>query len=435
VRAARSRSALVLATALAGLTGVAACAPASSGTVASRVGAAPTLPPCAADAVTIRGARLLDGRGGALANAVVTVRGETIAAVGPCAGGVTHDLGDVTLVPGLIDVHVHIDWRFQPDGRFGRRPDAAPESLAAAEAAILQNARLTLEAGFTTVQSLGNPLDLRLRDAIAAGRAPGPRLLTSAGQIRPGDRSPEELRTLVRTYRERGADAIKASAPGEISSDRARRTAAIQLAAICGEARALGLRSLIHAQDREGVLAAVGAGCTQIEHGTFADDEALRAMAEGGVYFDPNIGLVLQNYLERRAQFLGAPGYSAEDLAAMELTIPLLAPLFRRALRAGVRMPLGSDAVAGAHGQNAREIVARVRTGGQPAMDAIISATSLAAESLGLGDSIGTLAPGFAADLIAVPGDPLLDIRALQRVTFVMKGGQVYPLTSPGRAR
>jgi imidazolonepropionase-like amidohydrolase len=98
-------------------------------------------------------------------------------------------------------------------------------------------------------------------------------------------------------------------------------------------------------------------------------------------------------------------------------------------------MPLGSDAVAGAHGQNAREIVARVRTGGQPAMDAIISATSLAAESLGLGDSIGTLAPGFAADVIAVPGDPLRDIRALQRVTFVMKGGQVYPLASPSRVR
>jgi imidazolonepropionase-like amidohydrolase len=110
----------------------------------------------------------------------------------------------------------------------------------------------------------------------------------------------------------------------------------------------------------------------------------------------------------------------------MERTIPLLGPLFRRALGAGVRMPLGSDAVAGGHGQNAREIAARVESGGQRPMDAIVSATSLAAESLGLADTIGALAPGYAADVIAVAGDPLQDIRALQRVAFVMKGGQVY---------
>lgn len=148
-------------------------------------------------------------------------------------------------------------------------------------------------------------------------------------------------------------------------------------------------------------------------------------MAEADVYFDPNIGLVLQNYLERRAQFVGAPGYDARQIAIMEQLVPTLGPLFTRALRAGVAMPLGSDAVAGAHGQNARELVARVRTGGQRPMDAIVSATSLAAESLGLGGRIGALAPGFEADVIAVPGDPVRDIRALQQVTFVMKGGRV----------
>ena len=412
---------------LAGLLVVAASAAVSpESATAGAVGASAQLPPCAADAVTIRAARLLDGRGDALADAVVTVRGETIAAVGPCEGAVTHDLGDATLLPGLIDVHVHIDWRFQPDGRFRRRPDAPAESLAEAEAAILENARVTLAAGFTTVQSLGSRLDVPLRDAIADGLVPGPRLLTSAGQILPGDRSREELRALVREHRARGADVIKAIAPSVIPSALARRMVEVQLEAICGEARALGLRAIVHAQDRHGVLAAVGAGCTQVEHGTFADDEALRAMAAAGVYFDPHIGLSLQNYLEHRERFLGAPGYSEQDLAAMERTIPLLGPLFRRALGAGVRMPLGSDAVAGGHGQNAREIAARVESGGQRPMDAIVSATSLAAESLGLADTIGALAPGYAADVIAVAGDPLQDIRALQRVAFVMKGGQVY---------
>ena len=384
-----------------------------------------TVPPCAADATTIRGARLLDGRGGAFANAVVTVRGDAIVSVGACSGAVTHDLGDATLLPGLIDVHVHIDWHFGPDGRFGERPDSPAASDVQRRAAILENSRRTLEAGFTTVQSLGSPVDVGLRDAIARGEAPGPRIVTSAGQIQPVSHTPEELRASVRTLRDSGADVIKVIAPEGLEGSEPRRRTEVQLTAICGEARALGLRAVVHAQDSSAIHAAVRARCGQIEHGTFADDEAMRAMAAAGVYFDPNIGLNVQNYLEHRPRYLGAPGYTDERFRGLNAILPTLGPLFRRALDARLKMPLGSDAVAGAHGRNAREIVARVRDGGQRASDALVSATSLAAESLNLGTAIGTLAPGFQADIVAVPGDPLRDIRVVEQVLFVMKGGRV----------
>ncbi len=147
-------------------------------------------------------------------------------------------------------------------------------------------------------------------------------------------------------------------------------------------------------------------------------------MAEAGVYFDPNIGLNVQNYLEHRSAFLGAPGYTEERFRTMTALLPTLGPLFARALDARLKMPLGSDAVAGAHGRNAREIVARVRDGGQRASDALVSATSLAAESLGLGMEIGVLAPGYRADIVAVPRDPLRAIRVVEQAVFVMKGGR-----------
>jgi imidazolonepropionase-like amidohydrolase len=381
---------------------------------------------CAADATTIRAAQLLDGRGAAFADAVITVRGDTIATIDACAGPVTHDLGDATLVPGLIDVHVHIDWHFEPDGRFRERPGAKPATALERQTAIFENLRLTLQGGFTTIQSLGSPTDLELRALVARGAIPGPRVLTSGGQIQLEQRTPDELRALVRRFKANGADVIKAFAPEGISAPADRRRVERQLQAVCDEARVLGLRSVVHAQDSPAILTAVSAGCGQIEHGTFADDEALHAMAKAGVYFDPNIGLVLQNYLEHRTAFLGAPGYTDERFRGMEATVPTLGPLFHRALAARLKMPLGSDAVAGAHGHNAREIVARVRQGGQRPGDAIVSATALAAESLGLADSIGTLAPGRQADLIAVRGDPLRDIRAIERVVFVMKSGRVY---------
>jgi imidazolonepropionase-like amidohydrolase len=158
-------------------------------------------------------------------------------------------------------------------------------------------------------------------------------------------------------------------------------------------------------------------------------------MAERGVYFDPNIGLVLQNYIENKSRFLGIGNYNQEGFAFMESAVPTNYAMFKRALAAKVKMPMGTDAVAGAHGQNAREIITRVREGGQDPMQAIIAATSLAAESLGLGQQTGALAPGLQADLVAVVGNPLQDIAALRNVQFVMKGGKVYKAAAAPQSR
>lgn len=372
--------------------------------------------------VTLRAARVLDGRSGPLANAVIEVRGSRISAIDQRTGPVTFDFGDATLLPGLIDVHVHLNWYFGPGGKYGERDVTAGY----ATDAVLDNARRTLLAGFTTVQSLGAASDKPLREAIAAGVVVGPRLLTSLGQIQPGNQPPEALRALVRALKADGADVIKIFASGSIRDGGRMNVTQDQLDALCGEARMLGIRTAVHAHSPDSILAAVKAGCGQIEHGLFADDAAIAAMKDANVYFDPNIGLVLQNYLENKARFLGTGNYTEEGFALMERALPGLGPVFKKGLKAGLRMPLGTDAVAGAHGQNAREALARVNDGGQLPADAIVSATSLAAESLGLGDRLGTLKPGYEADIVAVRGDPAADISRLRDVIFVMKGGRVF---------
>jgi imidazolonepropionase-like amidohydrolase len=163
-----------------------------------------------------------------------------------------------------------------------------------------------------------------------------------------------------------------------------------------------------------------------VEHGGLANAEALKALADAGVYFDPNIGLVTQNYLENKARFLGIGNYTEEGFKAMQDALLLKDRMFSAALKTpNLKMVMGTDAVAGAHGQNAREPMERVRSGQTP-MEALVGMTSLAAESLGLGNQIGTIGPGYNADLVAVEGDPRVDISALQRVRFVMKNGKVY---------
>ena len=371
---------------------------------------------------TLRAARLLDGRGGSLVNAVVEVRAGRILAIDQRSGPVTVELGDATLLPGLIDVHVHLNWYFGPNGKYGERDVSA----AYAADAVLENARRTLMAGFTTVQSLGAASDKPLRDAIASGVVVGPRLLTSLGQVQPGSQSADQLRARVRTLKADGADVIKIFASGSIREGGRMNVTQEQLDALCAEAKELGIRTAVHAHSPDSIIAAVKAGCSQIEHGLFADDAAIRAMKDEDVFFDPNIGLVLQNYLENKSRFLGVGNYTGEGFALMEKALPGLGPVFNKALKAGVRMPLGTDAVAGAHGQNAREAYARVKDGGQTPIDAITSATSLAAESLGLGRQIGSLKAGYEADIIAVRGDPSRDITRLGDISFVMKGGRIY---------
>ncbi len=186
------------------------------------------------------------------------------------------------------------------------------------------------------------------------------------------------------------------------------------------------MRTLVHAYGADTIIASVKAGCTAIEHGTFVSDEGLKMMAERGTYFDPNIGLVAQNYLENRAKYQGIGNYNDEGFASMEKSIPLNLAMFKRALAVkGLKIVFGTDAVAGAHGRNAEELVYRVQKGGQDPTTAIVSITSLAAESLNLKNEIGTLAPGLRADIIAVAGDPIKDITAVRRVRFVMRDGRV----------
>jgi imidazolonepropionase-like amidohydrolase len=394
--------------------------------VAAGGAGAPVAAAQAPQSITLRAARVFDGVSGQLLrNGIVTVTDGRIVFVGHGEGAVT-DLGDVTLMPGLIDVHTHIDWHFGPDGRYGNRPDVPRETPEQRDAAIAANLRATLLAGFTTVQNLGNRSDATLRAAVAAGTLVGPRILSSLGQLSPGTRTPEQLREAVRASKAAGADVIKTFASGSIRDGGKLSVTQEQLDAVCQEAKAQGLRAVVHAHDPASIMAAVKAGCDQIEHGVFADDAAIAAMKAANIFFDPNIGLVLQNYIENKAKFLGTGSYTEEGFAFMETAVPTLPPIFKKALAAGLRMPLGTDAVAGAHGQNAREAIARVNAGQRP-VDALIGATSLAAESLGMGASLGRLAPGYLADIIAVSGDPTVDISALRSIRFVMAQGRVIP--------
>jgi imidazolonepropionase-like amidohydrolase len=263
----------------------------------------------------------------------------------------------------------------------------------------------------------------------------GPRVLTSLEPLNEKSGTPDELRALVRARKAAGADLVKLFASKSIREGGAQTMSDAQLVAACGEARALGMRTLVHAHSPESMRAAALAGCTQIEHGVFATDEVLGLLAARGVYLDPQVCLVFRNYLANKPKYLGIGNYTEEGFAAMEKALPLARASFERAIATpGLKVVFGTDAVAGAHGRNAEELVCRVAEGGQAAMTAIVSATSRAAEALGLGDRIGAIAPGFEADLIAIEGDPSQDITALRRVAFVMKAGRVVRDERPSKA-
>jgi imidazolonepropionase-like amidohydrolase len=380
--------------------------------------------------VTIRAGRMLDGRGGAVENATIVVDGERIARVGGATGPATYDLSRLTVLPGLVDSHVHLTWYVTAKGKLHVAGDGDTPTTEAVAAA--GNAYATLMAGFTTVQSMGAPEDGALRDAIARGVIPGPRIVTTLGSLSERTGPPDSIRARVRKFKADGADAVKIFASASIRDGGRPTMTDAQLQAACAEARVLGLRSIVHAHSAESMRSAALAGCTQVEHGVFATPEVLTLLAEHGTYFDPQCELVFRNYLDNRSWFEGIGNYNAEGFAAMERVIPQRKLLGQRWLSTrGLRVVYGTDAVAGAHGRNAQDLVCRVQTVGQPARDAIVSATSLSAQALGLGDRIGAIAPGMQADLIAVDGDPLQDITALQRVVFVMKGGRVYRNDAP----
>ena len=369
---------------------------------------------------------MLDGKGGILHNVRIVVEKSRIVAIDPNAGPVDYDLTGLTVLPGWIDAHVHLASSFGKDGKNGG--PAGTEREAAYQMA--SNAWVTLMAGFTTVQSLGSPTDVPLRDAIARGSLPGPRILTAAEPLTgQGEKTgtPDDIRAFVRKQKETGADVTKIFANYSV-----RRPAMMlsqeQLDAACDEAKKLGLRSLVHAY-KDAVRAATVAGCTEVEHGVLATDDDLRLMASKGTFLDPQAGLVWENYLLNKEKFVGTPGYPAslDGFASMEQLIPIYHEFMERALKIpGLKIVFGSDALAGSHGRNAEEFIDRVRDVGVDPMAAMVSANFLGAEALGMADEIGAISPGLQADIIALDGDPLKDITAVRRVVFVMKGGVVY---------
>jgi imidazolonepropionase-like amidohydrolase len=380
--------------------------------------------------IILKVSTLYDGRGHILHNQQVVIGNGRIISVKPLSklesAAIPYDLRGLTVMPAWIDVHVHPTWHFGPNGRFEDKSET-PEQAWAAEQ---ENVRKTLLAGFTTIQSLGSPEDRRLREAIAAGEIPGPRLLTALRPIIDNKLTPEQIRETVRKLKADGADVIKIFASLSIRQAGTQSLSDEQLQAACGEAKAQGLRSLVHAY-KNAVRAAALAGCTEVEHGTYATADDLRVLAEHGTWFDPQVGLVIHNYLDNKQRYLGIGNYNEEGFAKMQEVLPINQELFRQALATkGLKIVFGTDAVAGAHGRNAEEFIYRVQAGQDP-MDALVSAQSRAAESLNLQTEIGAIGPGMQADIIAIDGDPLKDITAVRRPVFVMKGGKVYRNDAP----
>ena len=383
--------------------------------------------------VVLRPDRVLDGRGEVTRDTEVVVREGRIVEVRsvgaePIPGAAVYELPGRTLMPGLIDTHVHIGWHFDEDGR-----SHGPESTDTVEQQMLfaaENAYRTLLGGVTTVQSIGAELDVDLRDAIARGVLLGPRILTSIRSVHEGIGGPEEIRRFVAEVAEDGGDVIKIFGSASIRVGGTPTMSQEQLDAACGEAAERGLRAVVHAHGPESARRSVLAGCTTIEHGALLDRATLELMAERGVFYDPNIDLILRNYFENKERFLGIGNYTEEGFAQMRAAVPKALETFKVALEvSGLGIVFGTDSLAGSHGRNVQELVYRIETGGQPVMDAVVSATSLAAESLGLAESVGSIFPGYEADVIAVEGNPLEDPGALERVVFVMKGGRV--ISSP----
>jgi imidazolonepropionase-like amidohydrolase len=373
--------------------------------------------------------RAINGLGEPIVPPQVLVRGDRIVAVGSevdAAGDVeVLDLGDVTLLPGLIDSHVHITYTFTDESR-----DTATGLVGAFSAEAL------LQSGFTTVRTLGSPdfSDVLLRDAINDGIVPGPRLLVSGqgmtdevvvaaegDRVEEGVGTEEEVRAFVRTGAKSGIDWLKIFASRSSRSGGTPNYSQEQLEWAIDEASQAGLPTSAHAHAAEAARRAIEAGARTIEHGSLVDETVLDLMIERGAFYSPN--LYLSEYYLANGDRMG---FSEE---ALEWTARLLPPrtaIFTTAVERGVPIIFSTDANRGWvwSGDTAIEFVRRVEAG-QSTKDAIVSATSRAAEALQIPD-VGDLAAGKYADVIAVLGDPLQDINALRSAVFVMKGGEIY---------
>ncbi len=376
--------------------------------------------------IAIRCGRLIDGKNAdAISNAVILIEGDRITAVGrdlkiPKDARVI-DLSHATVLPGLIDTHTHLTYHYDTQ----RNESTAVTAIYAAE-----NARRTLEAGFTTVRNLGAGagVDFALRDAIDRGASPGPRIIASGAPLvrnappAAGADVNERIVALRDTVRKNiaaGANVIKIFVTAGAGGGNALLFTEEEIRAVVEEATKANLKVAAHAHATEGIKAAVRAGVASVEHGSYLDDEAIKLMIEHHTAMVPTLYLP-NHYLAHRDKF----GFDQPRWQALEDLRNQTPKNFRNALAGGVWIVMGSDAVAGLHGENAKELEWMVKNGMTPAQ-AIHAATVAAAELLGWQDRVGTIAPGKFADLIAVTGDPLKDIRELQRIGFVMKGGVV----------
>ncbi|HYX30737.1 MAG TPA: amidohydrolase family protein [Pyrinomonadaceae bacterium] len=405
--------------------------------------------------VVLKAARLIDGTGAApIANAVIIVTDNKITAVGtannvsiPPAAKII-DLGDVTLLPGFIDAHTHLIGRVLGDPEGDNAPVRDYESFGAILGVL--HARDTLLAGFTSVRNVGaagNFDDMALRKAINEGWIIGPRMESAGHAIgitgghcdengfRPGVAQqdplngvadgPEEIRKAVRLQIKYGADVIKTCATGGVLSEGdavgATQYSFEELKALVDEAKKLDRKVAAHAHGTEGIKLAVRAGVTSIEHGSFLDEEGARMMAERGTFLVPT--LLAAETVERAAKTGVLKGLRAEKALAAADSI-------RRSIKLAVahklQIALGTDAGVIPHGTNAREFFLMVDWGGMTNMQSIQAGTLNGARLLGWDKNLGSLTPGKWADVVAVSGDPLKDIHAMERVLFVMKNGVVY---------
>lgn len=403
--------------------------------------------------IVLKAKRLIDATGArAVEDGVVVVKGNRIEAVGSGdrvsipEGARVVDLGDATLLPGLIDCHTHLAGRTLGDPRADNGPVRDLDVMGAIFG--VANCEATLLAGFTTVRNLGSSYfaDVALRRAIEEGRIRGPRIICAAHAVsitgghgdengfRPGlldgdfrtgiADGVEECRKAVRYQIKQGADVIKMVATGGVLSEGdavgATQYTLEEMKAIVEEAAKLERKVAAHAHGTEGIKLAVQAGVASIEHGSFLDEDAARMMVERGTYLVPT--LMAGETVPKAAAAGILTGQRAEKARvageAMRKAIKL-------AVARKVPIALGTDAGVYPHGQNGREFFLLVDWGGMSPMDAILAGTRNAATLLGLGDRIGTLEVGKLADIVAVPGDPLVTIELMQRPIFVMKDGQI----------
>jgi len=397
----------------------------------------------------LKAARLFDGKSGSLIQpGIVVVSGNKIQSVGgqvPSTATVI-DLGDATLLPGFIDAHTHLTFDFNPDYN-GARLAGLSRTIPEHAIRATVNARKTLMAGFTTVRDVGSEdfIDVGLRNSINAGIVPGPRMLVAVHAIGatgghcddgqgfrfgllnhemgPEDgviNSPDQARFAVRFNIKYGADVIKTCATGGVLSPTddvdTPQLGQAELDALVSAAHELRRKTAAHAHGSEGAKRAIRAGIDSIEHGTFVDDEALRMMREHGTYLVPTLSV--------RS---GIAESKFPPLVRQKADVALKAQddMVRRALRMGVKIALGTDAAVYPHGNNALEFVLMANDGMPPAQS-LKAGTSSAAELLGLQKEIGTLEPGKLADIVAVPGNPIENIKVTQSVLFVMKEGTIY---------